>query len=201
MDERINIAIAEDQILFRDSLAAVLKGFNIHTVAKASNGRELIELLEEITPDLILLDIEMPLLDGSRTLDFLMVKEPQVKIIILSQYSSGLIKQNFLSRGARAFLTKDVAIEELARKIREVHALNGAEEHRADYTVFTKREIQIIPMICNGQSTKEISKALRLDVKTVEAYRRKIYRKTRATCVGSFVRNAVESGLHYIKNS
>jgi len=200
MNERIDILIADDQKLFRYSISSVLKEFNIHTIGEAGNGKELLVLVETKIPDVILLDVDMPLMNGGEALDILTKEKPDIRIIILSQYDDETLKENFISRGARAFLTKDTGIEILARVIRMVKIFDFFDHactiHRFS---FTKREIEIISMVCAGKSTKEIANNLNVGVKTVEAHRKRIYKKSKSNSIGDFLKIAFKEGLDFLK--
>jgi DNA-binding NarL/FixJ family response regulator len=200
MNPKINIIITDDQNFLRDSLASLLKEYNIHAIGLAKNGKELLQLVKTLIPDVILLDIEMPEMDGSTVLDILLKEKPHLKIIMLSQYDENALKENFILRGAKSFMTKSSDIKTIADEIIRIHTSGSGNSYSLNQNfLFTKRELEIIPIICAGKSTKEICSILNLDIKTVEAHRKRIYKKTGAKCIGEFLKIAFQNGLHYLK--
>lgn len=123
MKSEIKLILAEDYVFIRQAFVHLLTTeghFNV--IAQASNGKELLELLALSEPDIVLLDLDMPVMDGHTALKILKEKYPQVKVIILSNYNSKEIIDDVLQNGASAFLSKDCSPEDLFKTIKSVYA-------------------------------------------------------------------------------
>lgn len=205
--QKIKIVVAEDHKMFRQSIISHLKDYHIVTVGEAENGNELLGLLPSIKPDIILLDIEMPGLDGTAALEIISKEYPEIKIIIVSLHNEHEFMLHFLQNGAHAFIPKDLGIETLINAIETVkktgcyydnmpHKLELGKfkkKNNFDKTKLSKRQTEILPMICNGKTNKEIAIKLKIVVKTVEAHRKIIYNKTNT-------KSAVELYSYALKN-
>lgn len=197
MSEKLKVYIADDHTIFRKAMVSLLQSFpRIGTVKDAENGRELLNLVKEEEPDIVLLDLQMPIMDGSETCENLYNKYPDVRVIVLSMHDSERYIQHMMDLGARAFLFKNVEPDELEeaiysvadkdfyhneliasilrKSLREKHNLK-----RPDFKQeLTEREREILLLICQEYSTKEISSRLSLSDRTVENHRAKIMEKT-----------------------
>jgi DNA-binding NarL/FixJ family response regulator len=199
---KINIVVAEDHAMFRQAIVSELKFFNITTLAQVENGTELIKALSHNQPDIILLDIDMPGMDGEEALEIISQEYPNIKVIMVSLYNEGRIIIDFLEAGACAFIPKDLGIETLVEAIQKVkdfgyyydnipEAVMSAKLTSANKkNKLTKRQTQILPMICQGKTNKQIADELNVVVKTVEAHRAIIYRKTNSTSAVELLRHA-----------
>jgi len=214
MSEKLKVYIADDHTIFRKAMVSLLQSFpRIGTVKDAENGRELLNLVKEEEPDIVLLDLQMPIMDGSETCENLYNKYPDVRVIVLSMHDSERYIQHMMDLGARAFLFKNVEPDELEQAIysvadkdfyhneliasilrkslREKHNLR-----RPDFKQeLTEREREILLLICQEYSTKEISSRLSLSDRTVENHRAKIMEKTGVKNIVGIVRYAYEQGL------
>lgn len=118
----INIILADDQLLYRQTLSPALLEFDIHVCAEINNGGDLIRLIESgRKADLILLDLDMPVMNGSEALDILMANHPGNKIIIVTQYSELELVKDLFNRGIRAYVSKHEALDVMVNAIRAVH--------------------------------------------------------------------------------
>lgn len=203
MMKKTSIIIVDDQRLYRQSLGSSLSDFNIQVIGEAENGLQLFELLKMRNADVILLDVEMPEMNGSETLDSIRRVMPASKVIIVSQYNDEILMRDFMSRGANAFITKNTDIEIIADAIQKVHATGtyspSAEnvEH-VEKAIFNKREREIILLACKGKQVKDIGQELNISPKTVETHLTDIYRKLGVRNRAEFLIYAVKEGLNYL---
>lgn len=214
---KINIAIADDHRLIIDGLEKILREFeDIGEIRSAVNGKELINLLKSYTPQVILLDIEMPIMGGIEACKIIAKKYPQIKIIGLSQYSEDAAICHMTGAGAHGYLLKDTDPEELFKAIEWVtehdfyfneltkNALlksNRKEFSKNNYAPeveITKREKQILKYICLEKDCKEIGEILCVSYRTIECARSKLMKKIEVKSVAGLVRFAVEKGYHWI---
>ena len=214
MSEKLKVYIADDHTIFRKAMVSLLQSFpRIGTVKDAENGRELLNLVKEEEPDIVLLDLQMPIMDGSETCENLYNKYPDVRVIVLSMHDSERYIQHMMDLGARAFLFKNVEPDELEQAIYSVadkdfyhNELIASilrkslrEKHNLKKPDFkqelTEREREILLLICQEYSTKEISSRLSLSDRTVENHRAKIMEKTGVKNIVGIVRYAYEQGM------
>lgn len=200
----MKVAIVDDHQLFRKSLAHLLNSFDeIDVVFQANNGKEFLSNIDEYEIDLVLLDIQMPEMDGFQTCRVLRDKYPAIYVLIISQLTTKESIHRVMELGAHGFFTKNsdpdqlqkaiISIKEngyyfgneLGSVIREV-ILWEKKNIPSIYDSFaeidenslTTREIEIIKLVSNGKSSKEISEILNINVRTVETHRKHIMEKT-----------------------
>lgn len=209
----IRIMLADDHALIRAGLRALLKSIEgVEVIAEASNGHETLEAVERRRPDVILMDIAMPGLNGLETAARILKRWPKVKIIMLSMHANDEYLRQALSAGAAGYLLKgaDPAELELALKsvMRGETYLTPAVSKRLvqeflqqdgepvkSQSELTPRQREILQMIAEGHSTKEIAHRLELSVKTVETHRAAIMKRLDIHDVPGLVRYAIRAGL------
>jgi DNA-binding NarL/FixJ family response regulator len=209
----IKIAIVDDHEIFRDGLCSLLARIkDLTVIGLYSNGQEFLKGIETLIPDIVLMDIEMPLMDGETTTKILADKYPEIKVIALSLYSDFSYYNKMLNAGVKGFVLKQGSKEELEQAIFEVYKGNNyfsqvllhqiisdfsisnqSKEKKNIKEIFSEKELKIIGMICKGLSNKEMSKELFISQKTVESYKTKLFYK-----LG--VKNTVELVIYMIKN-
>jgi len=208
------ILLVDDHNMIREGLRAILgKENDMLVVAEAENGRETLRLVSELRPDMIIIDVAMPDLNGIETTRRLVVDHPRSKIIALSMHSDQRFVTKMFEAGAHGYLLKDCASKELVGAIRAVMAnetylspsVTGAmvndyvgEQKRPElsaFTVLTAREREILQMIAEGRSTKDIADRLNVSSKTVETHRRRIMNKLNVHSVAQLTKYAVREGL------
>lgn len=216
MSAPIKIAIAEDFELERKGLIELLKQFDdFEVVLDCANGKELLEALKTITPDIILLDIEMALMGGRETFDRVMHKYSKQRIIMLTEHFSDSYIIEFMRKGAASFLSKNSRIEKVVEMIRRVHqqgvcydniianvlaraGTTGLPEKplrdRPDLNL-TVREIEILRLMCMGKENKDIMEILHIEVRTIETHRRSIWAKTNCDNLIELVEFAFKNNL------
>jgi DNA-binding NarL/FixJ family response regulator len=197
----IKIAIADDQILFRKGIIGIINSFeNIEIVFEASDGQELLELFEkaEEIPDIAILDLSMPVLNGIDTTKILHEKYPDVKIIILSVFSEDRFVTHLMEIGVNAYLIKNVEPEEVERAIKTVlekdfyfnEAFLSAMQKRISGkktrlmlqdnipTLLSQRELEVLDLICKQYTAQEIGEKLFISTRTVDGHRNNLLEKT-----------------------
>lgn len=166
MENAINIIIAEDHEAYRTAIKEDLEEFNINTIAVAGNGKELLNLLKQgYKPDIILLDLNMPEMNGGETFTILMDKYPGAKVIVLSSYGESVLMEDFIERGAKTYVAKDHIrrdLDLLIDAIKKVHrgGIFPIQIDKTDNLKFTKKQKEMISYISEDKSKKEIAESL-----------------------------------------
>ena len=211
---KIKILLADDHKIVRDGLRALIdKSSDIEVVAEAADGRTAVQLVKKLTPDVAVMDISMPDLNGIEATRRIAAEARHVKVLILSMHSDGrLIKQVFAA-GASGYMIKECAGDELMNAIRTVAAdqlylspritrtlltgyLSGQQIAESSvFTVLTPREREVLQLLAEGKTTKEIAFSLGLSVKTVEAHRQKIMEKSNIHSIAELTKYAIREGL------
>jgi DNA-binding NarL/FixJ family response regulator len=207
------VLLVDDHQLVRAGFRSLLKRIRAaKVVAEASNGREAVELVERHQPDVVLMDIAMPRLNGLEAIAFIRKKSPHTKVIVLSMHSSEEHVMQALFAGASGYLIKDAAVDELGQAIRAVTTgktyFSRQISERAIDTYLTRidvspvgverltpRQREVMQLIAEGHNTKEIASLLKLSPKTVEAHRAQLMRRLGIDDIPSLVRQAMRSGL------
>jgi len=214
LDTVIKVAIADDHTLFRTGVKTSLSSRkDIQMVAEAENGMQLLNLLKHIKPDVILLDIQMPIMDGLTTLPEIKKLYPDVKVIMLSMHNDHSMITRMMEIGANSYLTKESDSETIYQAIRTCFEqefffneltnkalLNGLRmkkptEMSAPDVHLTDKEITILKLMCEEKSTKEIADMVDLSPRTVEAIRDKLKTKTGVKSMAGLVMYAVKAGI------
>jgi DNA-binding NarL/FixJ family response regulator len=213
-DAVIKVAIADDHALFRTGVKTSLSGRkDIQMIAEAENGMQLLNLLKHIKPDVILLDIHMPIMDGYTTLPEIKKLYPEMKVIMLSMNNDASIITKMMEIGANSYLTKESDSETIYQAIRTCYEqefffndltnkalLNGLRTKRpaemsAPDVHLTDKEVTILKLMCEEKSTKEIADIVDLSPRTVEAIRDKLKTKTGVKSMAGLVMYAVKAGI------
>jgi DNA-binding NarL/FixJ family response regulator len=208
-EKKIKVLIIDDVKQFRQGLMASMKDFaRIDIIGDAENGLEGLRFLNYKTPDVILLDLHMPVMDGDKTLDALKEKFPSIKIIILSFYDESALAANYLARGAHAFVSKGSDIKDLVETICFIHEKDTSADNSKRLVNITnkdgldvrfkKREIEIMKLMCQGLSTIEIANKLFIVPKTVEAHKNNLYKKTNVHSNTKFLAMMMLNGWQYL---
>jgi two-component system response regulator DegU len=202
MKEKIKIIIVDDQSIFRESIIlSCSDADDISFIAEAGNGKKLLTMLPNLKPDIIMLDVEMPVMDGTKTLENIMRDYNWIKVIMFSQYDGKTLADYFYNMGASAFMDKIINIEDMINTIRAVffNKYNRKNVLKIEEVIFTKRELEMIPLICGGKQNKEIADELFINIKTVETHRHNLFLKTNCKNVVEFVNFCRDRGLHYLR--
>lgn len=190
----INIIIADDHQLFIDGIKSILsKAIDITTIGEANNGLEVLKLLEDgITPDVILTDIRMPIIDGIQLTKTISKTYPNLKVLALSMFDQTADVIEMLNAGAKGYVTKNVDKSEL---IEALHTLVKGNYYisknlpfdiqdwfekklgHAQESNLTKRETEILQLIAKGRTSIQIAKHLKLSKYTIDTHRKNIHKK------------------------
>ena len=213
--QKIRILIADDHRLVREGLRALLEGQGeFQVVAEASNGREAVERALQVKPDVVLIDITMPEMDGLEATRRLVEKDPAFRVLVLTVHETEDYFFRALEAGALGFVVKDADSRDLAAAIRAVHR-GGAflypsmasklvedylrrvssGEERESYEKLSRREQQILRLIGEGRTNAEICAALCLSINTVQNHRSHIMEKLDLHSRAELMKYAVKMGL------
>jgi DNA-binding NarL/FixJ family response regulator len=201
---RLKVLIADDHRLMLHAIRLALESNDdIEVVAEADSGTKVIPLVGQTNPDLVLLDVRMPGIDGLRVLERLHARYPEVRVAMLSAIDDPSVIQAAFSRGASAFIVKHIDPRDLAAAIRQaiegavfqpLGLLDAARENGHE-TDLSKRELTILQALQSGLSNKQIAKELFLAEQTVKFHLTNIYRKLGVSSRTEAVRYAYEHGL------
>jgi DNA-binding NarL/FixJ family response regulator len=187
------IIIADDHTLFADGLEQIVRSLeHFEVIAKVTDGKTLLQKLNTVTPDIILMDINMPWLNGMEAAEKIIQLFPQIKIIFISMYSNVQLVEQAKKIGARGFIMKNITAPELKETITSVKngaliytglpaiPINAAPQTDDPFLLqykLTPKEVQIIKLIKEGNATKQIAGLLELSTYTIETHRKNINRK------------------------
>lgn len=217
---KIRLALCDDHTLFRAGMATILgQVHDFELVLEAANGQELIDRIARKTPDVVLLDLQMPVLDGTATADHLREKYPLVKIIILTMHDEDRMVLHLLEKGVGGYLLKDAEADEVERAIRKVmddgvylNEFVSRAMHRRmtnkptglttstspfynSKVLLSEREKEVLSLLCDGLSTNEIGEKVCLSPRTVEGHRLRILEKTGTKNTAGMVAYAFRNNL------
>ena len=204
--------LADDHALVRAGIRALLERIQgVEVLAEAGDGREALELIKELNPDIVLLDIAMPVLSGLDVLREVTASFPQVRAIILTVHETEEYAVYALRSGAAGFVPKSAASEELELALKTVsrgeryvspeiskhvvldHALEASA--RPMSVDLTPRQREVLEMIAKGYSTKDIARSLEISAKTVETHRAQLMDRLQIYDVAGLVRYAIRTGM------
>jgi DNA-binding NarL/FixJ family response regulator len=194
-DNKIKIFIVDDHEIFRNGLKMVLGKLKyVELEGEAENGQEFVNMLNEVVPDIVLMDIEMPVLNGIEASKIALKLHPKLKIIALTMFGDDDYIQSMMDVGAKGFLMKNINKETLDKAILTVH--NGGNYYSEELFEFftkqfskekespeselnlTRREKEILQLLCEGLSNKEIADALFISERTVLGHKTNLLTKT-----------------------
>ena len=204
---KIKIAIVDDHRILRDGLKSLINEMNdAEVLFEASNGKEFVSLLDSFSPDLAIIDINMPIMSGEEALRLAKAKQPSLKTIVLSMYNDEQYFNTMKSVGADGYIIKESDYEELTQAIHTVIKggkyfsqqllLNLIDNKNAHASIsLTPREKEILVCLSKGFSTHEIAEKLFLSERTVEKHRSELLLKTESTNSISLIMFAIRTGL------
>lgn len=214
LDGVIKVIIADDHVLFRAGVKTALSvKKDVELIAEADNGMQLLNLLRHFEPDVILLDIQMPILDGIQTLPEIRKLYPHVKVIILSMHNDHSMISKLMEIGANSYLTKNSDSETIYQAIKTCYEqefffneltnkalLTGLRTKRTDSGMpqdvnLSEKELTVLKLMCEEKSTKEIADIVEISPRTVEAIRDKLKTKTGSKSMAGLVMYAVKNRI------
>ena len=205
--EKISILISDDHPVVLEGLAGMLAGQpDFEVVGTAADGGEAVKLHRELSPDVTLMDLRMPGLDGVGAIEAIVARQPAAHIIVLTTYDSDADILHAIEAGATGYLRKDTPREELFRAIRTAAAGESVLAPAVAARLMTRmrapaeenlsaREIEVLQLVAKGNSNKEIGKALHISTATVKTHLIHIYNKLGVTDRTSAVTTALEKGI------
>ncbi|MFP4328992.1 MAG: response regulator transcription factor [Paracoccaceae bacterium] len=206
MTARVGVVIVDDHPMVAEGIEAILAGYDdIEVLATLSDGQQIIDRVEELAPDVILLDLNMPGVGGLSATEIILERRPGTRILILSMHDSPEYISTALNHGAVGYVLKDVPTEVIKRAIDKVAAgerflCTGAQGslkplRSGGREQLTGREQTILLQLAQGKSNKEVALALDISVRTVETHRRNIKRKLGISSTAGLTRYALEHGV------
>ncbi|MBN1830365.1 MAG: response regulator transcription factor [Deltaproteobacteria bacterium] len=208
------VLIADDHKIVREGLMSILeKEPGIDVVAMADNGKTALQLAGELRPDVAVIDIAMPEMNGIEAIRRISGQNPEIRILALSMHSARRFVVEALSAGAKGYILKDCASDELVRAIRVVaggetylspkitgiivrdYVKRLPESQSLPSSLLSNREREVLQLIAEGQGTKEVAFALGVSVKTVETHRQQIMKKLNLHNVAELTRYAIREGI------
>lgn len=207
----ISVLLVDDHPLVLDGIEARLEGVTgIAVVGQANNGEQALALAETLQPDVVLMDVSMPVMNGLEAARHFKNRFPAVKVLILSMHDNREYILKVMQSGARGYILKDVSSDELVTAIKTVAIGNTYFCQNASNSLFssinntpmnepvqplTKRELMVLTLLAEGKSNKIIARSLDISVRTVETHRQNIKNKLDIHTAAGLARYAIEQGL------
>jgi two-component system response regulator NreC len=211
---KIKVLLADDHVMMRGGLRMVLEqNAELTVVGEAEDGRETVRLARKLSPDVVVMDIAMPDMNGIEATRQIVADHPGIKVIALSMHSERHFVSEMLKAGATAYLLKQCAVDELLTAIKTVlknqtylsPCISGVvvdhfvrKSSKSESTVFshlTDREREVLQLMAEGKTTKEIAFQLNLSIKTIETHRMKVMEKLDIHTVAELTKYAIREGL------
>ena len=212
MDSPVNIIIVDDHSLFRNGMKLLLTNAgNFNIIAEAANGNEFLDLLESTTPDIVLMDINMPEMDGIEATTLALQKNPDLRVICLSMYGEEEYYYKMIEAGVKGFLLKSSDISEVKNAVTTVfeggkyfsqellynvvkNIKNSQINHTAEDNL-SDRELEVLKQICIGLSNQEIAEVLHISKRTVDKHRANLLDKTNSKNTANLIMYAIKHKL------
>jgi DNA-binding NarL/FixJ family response regulator len=214
--EKITVVLADDHTVVRQGLRVLLQAEeDIEIVGEAENGRQAIQMVKKFLPNVVVMDIAMPVLNGLEATRQITRAVPSAKVLILSSYSDDEYVQQLTEAGAAGYLVKQTAANDLLKAIREAHkgnayfspsiakrlrdqcrgALSSDKPARRRTDYLTTREAEVLQLIAEGRANKQIASELCISIKTVEKHRQQVMNKLGIHDVAGLTRHAIAKGI------
>lgn len=209
-DRTIKILLADDHTIVRQGLKLILSANpDLQVIGEAANGLEAVDLAQKLQPDIVLMDVAMPELNGIEATRRMVAANRRVRVLVLSMHKEAVYVREILKAGARGYILKDAIDTELLNAVRSVArgdgyispSVSGAllSDYRQNVAdpidLLSTREREVLQLIAEGKTNKEIATRLNLSVYTVDSHRGKIMEKLNLHSAGELVRFAMQHGL------
>ena len=208
----VKILIADDHTLFRQGLKALLEARGLQLVGKVGDGRSAVKLINKLKPDAAIIDISMPGLNGIEATRTIHREAPRVRILVLSMHSDSRFVLEAFRAGAAGYLLKDAAFEEIFAALKAAlkgqiyvspavaevvvrMSVTNSSEAGCPQSGISRTEREVIQLLAEGKSTKDIAGSLCVSVKTIETHRRKIMGRLRFQSIAELTKYAIREGL------
>lgn len=210
----IKLLLTDDHKIIRQGLRSLLDAEpDIEVIGEAENGRKTVQMVRELLPDVVVMDVTMPDLNGIEATRQILAEFPQVKIIALSMHHHEQFVTGMLTAGASGYLLKDCSVEELAAAVRaatrgDVYLSPGVasvvirgyvrqlkESDKSIPPLLTPRQAEVLQLVSEGKTSKEIASRLCVSVKTVDTHRRQIMDKLAVSSIAELTKYAIRAGL------
>jgi DNA-binding NarL/FixJ family response regulator len=216
MEKKITVLLADDHTVVRQGLRALLTvESDIEIVGEAETGRQAVMMAKKLLPDVVVMDVAMPLLNGLEATRQITKLVPGTKVLVLSTYSDDEYVQQLIQAGAVGYLVKQTAANDLLRAIREAHkgnaffspfiakrldahqraAFANGQAGKKNAAALTSRESEVLQLIAEGQANKQIAAELCISIKTVEKHRQAVMNKLNIHDVAGLTRHAIANGI------
>ncbi|HPW45968.1 MAG TPA: response regulator transcription factor [bacterium] len=208
---KIKLLLVDDHKIVRDGMRSLLsEGKEISVIGEAENGRQAVALAKELKPDVILMDIAMPDMNGIEAASQIIRENERIKVLILSMHSEKMFVSKAFAAGVSGYLLKDCDIEEILSAIRAVQAnqkyispliagtiiedyRDGLKEQKV--SILTEREREVLQLIAEGKTSKKIANLLGISTKTIDVHRQQIMDKLNIHTIAGLTRYAIKEGL------
>lgn len=210
----IRIILADDHPIVREGVALQLKKYpHMHLVNEFDNGKQVIDFLKTGGADIVIMDIEMPIMNGLEALSIITRRFPEVKVIMLTMHTDNAFIYDAITRGAKGYLTKDCNMETLSGTIDKVHAHgryfdpkiiqilidynmnNDSRPSRFNESALSPKEIDILLDLCNEKTMKEIADCHHISIDTVRFHLKNLYAKTKSKKTAGLVKYAIKNHI------
>jgi DNA-binding NarL/FixJ family response regulator len=209
----IRIVLADDHTILRQSLAKSFREeSDIEIIGEAKDGRSTVELVKQLQPDMVVMDIQMPDLNGLEATRRIVKEFPQIKVLGLSMYSNDKYIREMFRAGASGYLLKNCSFEELVKAVRTImngkifigtsvgdvvikEYINMPEKDDSAFSVLSQREREILQLLAEGSTTKLIARLLHISPKTVEGHRLKMMEKLNIDSIAKLTKYAIQEGM------
>jgi DNA-binding NarL/FixJ family response regulator len=213
--KKITVLLADDHTVVRQGLRALLKAEeDMEVIGEAENGRQAVNLVKKSPPDVVLMDVAMPLMNGLEATRQILKSSPTTKVLVLTSYGDDDCIEQLMRAGAAGYLIKQTAANDLLKAIREVQRGNAffspsiakrlRDQCRQAFSNgqpvkrsgdLTSRESEVLQLIAEGFSNKQIAAELSISIKTVEKHRQQVMNKLNIHDVAGLTRYAISKGL------
>jgi DNA-binding NarL/FixJ family response regulator len=213
--KKIRILLVDDHKILRDGICSLLKEYpDMEVVGEAADGKNALNLVKELSPDMVIMDISMPDLNGIEATRKILADYPHIKVMALSMHYDKHFVSEIFKAGASGYLLKDCAFDEMAHAIRmiidnktyvnsQIASLvveslmsdSPRSHNKHAFSLLTEREKEVLQLIAEGKSTKQIASNLNVSTKTIESHRRQVMGKLNIRNIADLTKYAIREGL------